>query len=113
LTLDHNGTNTLQSTLDLAKNSNLSNIQLITWNDFGEGTMIEPTVEFNFSFLETIQQYTGVAYTKTELELIYKWYTLRKKYKGNSSIETKLSQAYYYLVSLHVDKATAIISDIE
>lgn len=110
--LDHNGTSTLQSTLDLAKNSNLSNLQLITWNDFGEGTMIEPTLEFNFSFLETIQQYTGVAYTKTELELIYKWYTLRKKYKGNSTIETKLSQAYYYLVSLDVAKATSTISGI-
>jgi hypothetical protein len=111
--LDHNGTSTLQSTLDLAKNSNLSNLQLITWNDFGEGTMIEPTVEFNFSFLETIQQYTGVAYTKTELELIYKWYTLRKKYKGNNAVESKLSQAYYYLVSLDVDNATTIISGIE
>ena len=110
--IDHNGTNTLQSTLDLAKNSNLSNLQLITWNDFGEGTMIEPTNEFNYSFLETIQQYTGVTYTKTELELIYKWYTLRKKYKGNNSVESQLLQAYYYLVSLDVDKATEIISTI-
>lgn len=111
--IEHNGTNTLQSTLDLAKTSGLSNIQLITWNDFGEGTMIEPTLEFNYSFLETIQQYTGVAYTKTELELIYKWFTLRKKYKGNTNIEHQLLQAYYYLVSLNVEKATAIISRLQ
>ncbi len=111
--IDHNGTSTLQSTLDLARNSNLSNLQLVTWNDFGEGTMIEPTNEFSFSFLETIQQYTGVAYTKTELELIYKWYTLRKKYKASSSIESKLTQAYYYLVSLNTDKASTIISAIQ
>jgi Glycosyl hydrolase family 99 len=112
-TIDHNGTSTLQSTLDLAKNSNLSTVQLITWNDYGEGTMIEPTVEFNYSFLETIQQYTGVGYTKTELELINKWYTLRKKYISNTSIETKLSQAYYDLVSLDVNGATTIINSIE
>jgi hypothetical protein len=114
--LDHNGTNTLQNTLTLAKNSNLSNLQLITWNDFGEGTgegtMIEPTLDFNYSFLETIQQYTGVTYTKTELELIYKWYTLRKKYPGNNNVQQKLSQAYYYLVSLDVANATTIISGI-
>ncbi|MEO8712947.1 MAG: glycoside hydrolase family 71/99-like protein [Parafilimonas sp.] len=111
-TLDHNGTSTLQSTLDLAKTSNLANIQLITWNDFGEGTMIEPTAEFDYSFLETIQKYTGVTYTKTELQLIYNWYILRKKYKTNKTIEGNLLQAYYYLVSLQVDKATAIISGI-
>jgi hypothetical protein len=110
--LDHNGVNTLQNTLDLAQSSNLATLQLITWNDFGEGTMIEPTQEFNFSFLETIQQYTGVKYTQTELELIYKWYTLRKKNKGNPGIEANLTQAYYYLVSLNVDKATEIISAI-
>ena len=110
--IDHNGTNVLQNTLTLAKNSNLSNLQLITWNDFGEGTMIEPTVEFNYSFLETIQQYGGVTYTKTELQLIYKWYTLRKKYKNDSVTEQKLSQAYYYLVSLDVTKAADIISTI-
>src|SRR6185312_419898 len=109
----HNGINTLKSTLDLAKNSNLSYLQLITWNDFGEGTMIEPTVEFNYSFLETIQQYTGVTYSKNELELIFKWYTLRKKYKADTAVETKLTQAYYYLVSLDVAKATSIISAIQ
>lgn len=110
--LDHNGASTLQSTLTLAKNSNLSMLQLITWNDFGEGTMIEPTLDFNYSFLETLQQYAGVTYTKNELELIYKWYTLRKKYKGNIAIEQKLSQAYYYLVSLDVTDATSILSGI-
>jgi hypothetical protein len=110
--LDHNGTSTLQNTLTLAKTSNLSNLQLITWNDFGEGTMIEPTLDFNYSFLETIQQYTGVSYTKNELELIYKWYSLRKKYPSNNSIQQKLTQAYYYLVSLDVADATTIIASL-
>lgn len=103
----------MQNTLTLAKNSNLSNLQLITWNDYGEGTMIEPTLDFNFSFLEAIQQYTGVAYTSAELELIYKWYSLRKKYKGNDYIEKKLLQAYYYLVSLNITDASTIITGIQ
>ncbi len=111
--LDHNGTNTLQATLSLAKSNHLSNLQLITWNDFGEGTMIEPTLDFDYSFLEAIQQYTGVSYTKTELDLIYQWYTLRKRYASDSTAEDKLLQAYYYLVSLNIDKAKAIISALK
>jgi hypothetical protein len=108
--IDYNNTGTLQSTLNLAKSSNAQYLQLITWNDYGEGTMIEPTLDYNFSFLQTIQTYTGVSYTVTELQLIYKWYTLRKKYAGNTAVEKQLTQAYYYLVSLNVAKATAIIS---
>jgi hypothetical protein len=87
-------------------------LQLITWNDYGEGTMIEPTLDYNFSFLQTIQQYTGVSYTVTELQLIYQWYTLRKKYVGNTAAESQLTQAYNDLVALKVSDATAIINQL-
>lgn len=110
--IDHNGTSTLQSTLNLATSSNLPYLQLITWNDYGEGTMIEPTLDFNFDFLVAIQKYTGVSYTQTELQLIYKWYTMRKKYIGNATIEQKLTQAYNSLVALDVATATSILSGI-
>jgi len=110
--LNYNGTSTLQNSLNLAKSSGTNYLQLITWNDYGEGTMIEPTLDFNFSFLQTIQVYTGVTYTVTELQLIYKWYTLRKKYIGNSSVELQLTQAYNDLVALDVTDATSIISSI-
>ncbi len=110
--IDHNGTTTLQSTLSLAKSSNLPYLQLITWNDYGEGTMIEPTLDFNFDFLVTIQQYTGVSYTQTELQLIYKWFTLRKKYKADAATELKLTNAYNSLAALDVTNATNILSGI-
>jgi hypothetical protein len=111
--IDHNGAAALQASLDLAKTSGTNYLQLITWNDYGEGTMIEPTLDFNFSFLQAIQQYTGVTYTDTELTLIFKWYALRKKYAGNNAIETQLTQAYNYLVALDVAKATVIIGTIK
>ncbi len=110
--IDHNGTASLQNSLNLAKSSGSNYVQLITWNDYGEGTMIEPTLDFNFTFLQTIQQYTGVTYTDTELKLIYKWYTLRKKYAGNNTVEAQLTLAYNYLVALDVAKATVIIGAI-
>jgi len=110
--ISYNNTATLQSTLNLAKSSNAAYLQLITWNDYGEGTMIEPTLDYQFSFLQTIQVYTGVKYTITELQLIYTWYTLRKKYVGNTADETLLTQAYNDLVALDVTDATKIISGL-
>jgi hypothetical protein len=110
--IGYNGTATLQNCLNLAKTSGTNYLQLITWNDYGEGTMIEPTLDFNFTFLQTIQQYTGVTYTVTELQLIYKWYILRKKYAGNTTVEQQLIVAYNDLVALDVVDATTIISAI-
>jgi len=60
-------------------------IQLVTWNDYGEGTMIEPTHEFGYTFLEIIQQARrkelGQAFTFTaeDLRLPSHLYALRKK----------------------------------
>lgn len=87
--IDH--PNTLQTTLKLSSDNSAKYVQLITWNDFGEGTMIEPTQDYNFESLEAVQKYTGVTYTVAELQLIYKWYTLRKFYNGNTAIQTQLT----------------------
>jgi len=111
--IDHNGAATLQATLNLAKTNGTNYLQLITWNDYGEGTMIEPTQELGFSLLQAIQQYTGVSYTDVELKLIYKWYTLRKKYAGNKTVQQQLTQAYNDLAGLDVAGAKAIIDGIE
>ena len=40
---DANG-NTLASTLRRAMTNNSALVQIVTWNDFGEGTIVEPTV---------------------------------------------------------------------
>jgi len=48
--------NTFEKTLDLAINFGINYIQVATWNDYGEGTMIEPTKEFGYSFLTSLQK---------------------------------------------------------
>jgi hypothetical protein len=101
---------TMRATLDAARSSGLSMLQLITWNDYGEGTMIEPTDEYGYTLLREVQLYTGVSYTDTELALIYKWLTLRRKYKSDAAVTIKLKQAYYYLVALQPSKAAEIIN---
>lgn len=73
--------------------------------------MIEPTLDFNFTF-QPIQQFIGVSYTINELQLIYKWYTLRKKYKDDAATEQKLTEAYHDLAALDVAAAASIVSKI-
>ncbi len=110
------GVEMLQSTLDVATeySSDLDFLQLITWNDFGEGTIIEPTVEFGFSFLETVQDFTGVNYDVEELQLIHEHYQLRKnpEFTDNEEIQNKLDQVFYYLVALRVDDARELMKEI-
>lgn len=47
---------TFQTTFNTAIRSKPAIIQLATWNDWGEGTQIEPSVEFGYRDLEFLQQ---------------------------------------------------------
>ena len=60
--IDPRDGDTLRLTFDKALENNASIIQLVTWNDYGEGTMIEPTEETGYQSLEIVQQY------RTELD---------------------------------------------
>ncbi len=52
---DDNG-KTFESTLTAALKSSARIIQIASWNDWGEGTQIEPSLEFGFRDLETVQR---------------------------------------------------------
>ena len=83
--LDYRGGKTLQETLEVGMEGPWPLIQLVTWNDYGEGTMIEPTHEFGYTFLEIVQQARrkelGQVFTFTaeDLRLPSRLYALRKK----------------------------------
>jgi hypothetical protein len=109
-TLPYNGTSTFSGTLQLALSSGTAAVQLATWNDYGEGTMIEPTREFGYGFLTTLQQTLGVGYSQTELELVNTLFTLRKQYAGNASMEAELDQASSDLANCQVTAATGILN---
>lgn len=53
--LDYLEGKTFNLSLEAAIQSNPSIIQIATWNDYGEGTMIEPTVQRGYKELEVIQ----------------------------------------------------------
>lgn len=59
-------------------------VQVATWNDWGEGTQIEPSKEFGYRDLETTQRYRKRIYPKfsftpADLRLPVRLYELRKR----------------------------------
>ncbi|UEG49078.1 hypothetical protein LK994_10595 [Ferruginibacter lapsinanis] len=113
-----NGTSNFQTTLNLAIQQADQYIQLPTWNDYGEGTMIEPTTTadggFGYSLLTTLQQTLGVtSLAQADLEAVYTLYQLRKSYAGNATALAKLNQVYYYIVSLQMTKAKALLATLQ
>tara|TARA_B100000575_G_C23143524_1_gene666568 strand:+ start:9987 stop:11672 length:1686 start_codon:yes stop_codon:yes gene_type:complete len=106
------GINTLESTLNLASQYNIDYLQLNTWNDYGEGTMFEPTAEFGFQFLEKVQEFTGVSSSVSDLELIYNLYLLRKEYSNNTDIQKELDVVFNHLVTLDISEARLLLNSI-
>ena len=77
---------------------------------YGEGTMIEPTVQYNTTYLETMQQKLGVPYSANELGLIKELYLKRKSNAGNATTLNTLNQVYNALNSLNVTGAQALLN---
>jgi glycoprotein endo-alpha-1,2-mannosidase len=103
---------TLQATLNKATERNANYLQLVTWNDFGEGTVIEPTLEDEFSSLQAIQEFTGVSYGLEELELIHTYYLRKKELKGNAEAAVTLEKIFKCLSELEVDEAKQLMEQL-
>ncbi|AHM58471.1 hypothetical protein D770_00985 [Flammeovirgaceae bacterium 311] len=110
-TIPHNGGATLDQTLAklVEHESKIDLVQLVTWNDYGEGTIFEPTQETGFEYLKKVQTYTGVTYGEAELELVYKLYRLRKEHKNDEQIQQQLNLAAAHLANLEIAEAKSIL----
>ena len=110
--IPHNNGQTLTDVLNLVSQNSASMdyLQLATFNDFGEGTMFEPTVETGFNYLHQIQLFTGTSYGIDELQLIYQLYLARKEYAGNASKQAMLDQVAADLAALQVNDGRTLLS---
>ena len=117
----HNGGAFFQQQLDLAKTNKVKYLQLVTWNDYGEGTIIEPTVPNidqnggnSYIYLEQLQNFTGVSSSYKEiLPQIKRLYDFRIANKDNIENNKKLSMAFLYFRSLQPDKAIKILNELD
>lgn len=120
--LDGRKGKTFDETLELAFASKASIVQVATWNDYGEGTMIEPTEEFGYRYLERIQAKvkSNTDTTKTllqfnfdDLRLPLELFKLRKK-KDNSELKLKeLDRISDLMFQSKVDEARAAIKSFQ
>jgi hypothetical protein len=107
--IPHNGSATFASNLDKALQAGgVESVQLTTWNDYGEGTMIEPTRELGYGPLTTLQQKLGVPFGQSELELVARLY--EKRQAGADS--AKLDQASAALNQVRPADAKALLDTL-
>jgi MYXO-CTERM domain-containing protein len=82
-------------------------LQIATWNDYGEGTMVEPTNQLQYRFLTTLQQNVGATYTDAELKIVKMLYDQRRQL--GASKQAQLDQASAALANLDVAMACGIL----
>ncbi|GAA4236107.1 hypothetical protein GCM10022291_19710 [Postechiella marina] len=110
--LPRNNSYTFIETLNNSSYEDADFIQIITWNDFGEGTMIEPTTQFGFTYLKLLQEYTGVSYNENDLSTVVRLYQARKKYANNSRVMSLLDNSYGYMKQLRIKRVNKILQAI-
>ncbi len=95
---------TLTESFDLALKSKAPIIQVATWNDYGEGTVIEPTRSNGYRYLEALPK----CGRKADLRLPVMLYQLRKR-GGDAKA---LDQAATHLFSERFVEAEALLAKI-
>jgi hypothetical protein len=117
--LDDNNGETFDFTLRSALGHEPDILQIVTWNDFGEGTVVEPTIEFGYRYLEMIQDIkkshidSSFAFNHDDLTLPLTIYELRIKNSGDSGIQSALNTAVELIFSGEIEDASAIVDSIK
>jgi hypothetical protein len=117
--LDDAGGNTLSNTLSRAMTNNSAMVHLVTWNDFGEGTVLEPTRDYGYRDLGIVQNLRrqflepGFSYTTNELAMAFRFYNLRQQYMNNPAITAELNRTFTNIVSGKVSIANLQLAGIE
>jgi ricin-type beta-trefoil lectin protein/glycosyl hydrolase family 99 len=87
-------------TLSLAFGAHPAFIQLATWNDWGEGTGIEPTAQYGVRDLQKTQDlvrangWAGLPWSAADLQLPITLYNARKAGKNKASLDAAAAALY-------------------
>ena len=92
------GPNTFEATLDLAL-QRTDNVQVATWNDYGEGTIIEPTDEFQYQYLTILQKKLNAGHTVKDLQHLTDIYHGRVLYANDTVKSAQLERQHFELVN--------------
>ncbi len=110
---------TFRETLARGMTNASAMVQLVTWNDYGEGTQIEPTREFGRRDLETVQElrraYLDPEFTGqgSDLELPGRLLALRRKNGGDPVLDAEMERVFENLVSENLELARRRLDALE
>ena len=113
--IDDRDGRTYAETLTRALQSAASIVQIVTWNDWGEGTQIEPSVELGCRDLEATQalrrRYLDPAFAPTpaDLRLPIAWYKLCKQNAGNPAARARLNKFFPLIAAGKTARARALL----
>ena len=112
--IDHRDGETFAETFDLALKSNSPIIQIATWNDYGEGTVIEPTREFGYRYLEHIQKHADddFPYGPDALRLPIILYQLKKRHEQRPARMQELERATDLLFAGKYNEGRSVIEAV-
>jgi hypothetical protein len=117
--LDDRGGDTLRETLGRALTNASVLVQVVTWNDFGEGTVVEPTLDFGYRDLGIIQDFRrqyldgNFAFHTNDLTLALRLYNLRRQYAGNAILSAELDRVFTNAISGDTTLADLRLTGIE
>ncbi|MFD0894588.1 hypothetical protein ACFQ5Q_13240 [Luteolibacter ambystomatis] len=112
-TIEHRDGATFAETLDLALRSKSPLIQVATWNDYGEGTVIEPTSNHGYRYLELLQRRVKPqGYGVADLRLPVMLYQLRKRGTSDAELAAALDQAAALLFASKCAEAAAVLAKV-
>jgi len=103
---------TFQWTLSRATDANARMIQVATWNDFGEGTQVEPTVETGFTYVQILQKFAGVAVDPSVFTTILSLYRFRRA-AVNDVQNAVLDACFEALADNKPDEAAVYLAGID
>lgn len=117
--LDDAGGRTLTATLTRALTNNSAVAQVVTWNDFGEGTVVEPTTQYGYRDLGIIQdlrrQYLdpGFPYRTNDLATAWRFYNRRKQSGKSPAVTEELDRIFTNIISGNLPIANSRLAGLE
>lgn len=112
--IEDNDGATFKATLEQALSSKSRIIQLATWNDWGEGTNIEPCREYGYRDLEIVQNFrrkhvdAGFAPTPADLRLPLRLLERRREVSSTEQ-ESQLDKVAEFLAASNVSAGRAAL----
>lgn len=93
--------------------NNVKLIQIITWNDFAEGTTIEPTLDYEYRYLEMTADFTAILRGKkpdyAALRIPKKIYDLRRA-RARLEAETGTGERFLDVCTQNADRAVRFMA---